>query len=663
MTTKDHNRLSEFKGVDQLYRWSEIPSSNQVNQRIEFYNDYLLALNPDTTYGLVEQVTKHYTDFPLNIILGTLNNNWYNSITQGKTKTSLAYVRTDGFLEVYQDGAYKYAIATPVASYGVKGGFVFEFGFDNNQVAGNGLYFDGTNYYNNAVRYTDRDGRFNELWFSLANKYSNTGDGYTESQRENAYPLVRTNQNDFGSLNDIYFKSGAPNIYDTLYDALIIEKDSSQSVKVSYQNTVISYDYLKYVFGQKFYSENYVVKNPKIEYNVVKGTNKYLYRYTNGTKYGKFDDLKVKSGWNSKILLSSSNASISSNNSLVLSSSMVGVTSWAIGDNDGNLYLACNANYSGVRLVKRHFRQGMNEIGNKNPSQAININITMVDGISISSVIETIHPSNYNDEFTDNFDVIDRITIIQSTDFVIDLEDEISVFSASFANQFTFPIVTLEGQLDLLDTIEITKSTNFVINLTDDIYALSSLGISVSDDYLIQLSSDIATFDTIELIQSTDFVVELEDYLSVDSEVESTYYQLLVLDLSGSVDLRDTIELIQSTNYVVEIPSTVSLYDTIEIIKSTDFVITLSDTVLLESDVVVVRSASSWSYIETSGSYNETVSNIAGGSTCNTSATIDTWLETNYPANGYSVGYIMRVFRTNVNESPCSPLFYFYQAI
>ena len=47
-------------------------------------------------------------------------------------------IRTDGFSTVYPDQKWQYfAIMTPVVSYGGKGGLVFTFGFDHNQIAGN----------------------------------------------------------------------------------------------------------------------------------------------------------------------------------------------------------------------------------------------------------------------------------------------------------------------------------------------------------------------------------------------------------------------------------------------------------------------------------------------------------------------------------------------
>jgi hypothetical protein len=662
MATKDHNRLSEFKGVDQLYRWSEIPSSNQVNQRIEFYNDYLIALNPNSEYGLEEQVTKQYGQLSLYMILGTLNNDWYNSLTQGKTETTLAYIRTDGFLEEYPDDmTYQYAIATPVASYGIKGGFVFGFGFENNQVAGDGLLFDGLNYYNQAIRYTNKDGRFNELWFALANKYSNENDGYTEFERLSAYPLIRTADDNFGYLLDTYFRCGYQDPTDSSYDALIIEKDTSQSIKISYQNTVESYEYLKFVFGQKFYTENFIVKNPIVDYNVIKGTPKYLYRYENGTKYGKFDDLKVKIGYSSKTLLTNSNSTIIADR-LIMIISMIGVTSWAIGDNEGNLYLACNDNWAGIRFIKRHFRPNIYEIGNKNESQSINMHITLSDNISVVSVMTTIHPNEYFDSLEDEIIIIDTMTLIQSTDFVISLSDTIQASSNLQVIKFEFPIAELSSLITLSDQMTLIQSTDYVISMGDIITVTSGLGMFVSDNYLMEISSVITLVDEMEITQSTDFVIQLEDVIEVDSTVNDIMFQFVYVDLLGTIALVDTIDIIQSTNYSLNITGSVTLSDTMEIIKSTDFVITLDDTITVSSTVVAQQVTQEWVFIGTSGSYDQSVSYVAEGSTCVTSSVARAWLQTNYPADNYAYGYIMRVARANENLSPCTPTSYYYQA-
>jgi len=128
---------------------------------------------------------------------------------------------------------------------------------------------------------------------------------------------------------------------------------------------VLSYEYLEYVFGQKFYSENNIVKNPKVEYNEVVGTPMYLYIYDDGTTYGKFDDLRVKSGYDSSTLLEEGTNVTWSSNELEFTApiDLSEATSWAIGDSDGNLYMACNSNHTGFKVYKKHFRPDLLEIG------------------------------------------------------------------------------------------------------------------------------------------------------------------------------------------------------------------------------------------------------------------------------------------------------------
>jgi hypothetical protein len=370
VATKDHNRLSQFIGLDQAYRWSEIPTSNQVFERIELYNDYLVVANPDETGVSDDTIQKFYSDNAVDVIFKTL----INDTDKEHTQATLAYVRTDGFLEEYPDDVFYgyYAVMTPVASFGVKGGFSFTFGFENNQVAGDGVTTStsggSTLYWNNAVRYTDTDGRFSELWFQISSKYSVglSSTNWGDTSRLRNYPLIRTDVGDrFGDLSDIYYRCGGADDSGVSYDPLIIEKDSSQSIKISYQNSVLSYEYLEYVFGQKFYSENNIVKNPKVEYNEVVGTPMYLYIYDDGTTYGKFDDLRVKSGYDSSTLLEEGTNVTWSSNELEFTApiDLSEATSWAIGDSDGNLYMACNSNHAGFKVYKKHFRPDLLEIG------------------------------------------------------------------------------------------------------------------------------------------------------------------------------------------------------------------------------------------------------------------------------------------------------------
>jgi hypothetical protein len=367
VATKDHNRLSQFIGLDQAYRWAEIPTSNQVYECIESYTDYIVISDPSTT--ITPGDTKHYSTHALDIIIGTLTNTWGG--TGGKTKITLAYVRTDGFLDIYpNDGTYNYGIMTPVASFGVKGGFVFNFGFENNQVAGVRVKESTTSglFWNDAVRYTNRQGTFNEFWFQLSTVFSTSSiyADWTEDELSENYPLIHTTSSlVFTSATTMMYSCGSMIPSHSTYDALVRYKDRSQSFKVSYQNTVISNTYLEYVFGQAFYSNNFIVKNPKQVYNEIVGTPMYLYVYEDGTTYGKFEDLKIKDGYETPVLLDRGvNVTFTSRQFRFTGSiDLSGATSWAIGDEDGNLYIACNDNHNGFNVSEQHLRPGLLEIG------------------------------------------------------------------------------------------------------------------------------------------------------------------------------------------------------------------------------------------------------------------------------------------------------------
>ena len=370
--TKDHNRLSRYVGIQQAFRFFEIPTTSQIYERIEPYRDYIFIIKPQILY--TEQLTKVYGDDTLKVLFGNILNDWQQSLTVGKTKITSAFIRTDKFLEDYADGTYKYAISTPVNSFGKKGGLVFQFGFSNNQIALNAKEEIGVNSFNKAIRYTDDLGEMNELWFQLSNIYDIdlVDSGWTEIETLDNYPLVRTNTQDFGN-SFIAFQSGGSDPVDVSYDALVISKDKSQSITVPYQLNVLSYDYGEYVIGQEFYSENFLIKNPNKKNDTIIGTKTYLYVYDTRTPYGIFNDLKIKSGHLSKVELINGtniqlNLDIDKRRIEFLGSTATQVENnenWAIGDELGNLYIACNTNHNGFSFFRGHFRPDLKEIGNK----------------------------------------------------------------------------------------------------------------------------------------------------------------------------------------------------------------------------------------------------------------------------------------------------------
>lgn len=372
MLSKDFNRARMFRSLMQEYRWSEIPTSRQIHDRHELYKDYLIVERPDK-HEIVSEITK-IRGGTAKIIFDILNNRDYIN----KTKITFAFVRTDGSSELYDTELVSSAIFSPVSSFGIKDGLSFSFGFDSNLIAGDSIKVVDTNqYYNNAIRYTDLDGRFTKLWFSLKQNRTNEfidNPLLTEQTEFMNYPLLLVSPNNFENEVRGVIDSGSPNFNDSNSDYLIWNKDSRQNAKLSYQISILPEEHNLYVFGQPFFSNNYLVKN-RLEDN---GTPKYLYIYTNEEdyeflKYGIFDDLKIKGGYdeenvieidlaNSSIYYTEDKLKFRITNSDILSL-IDEATHWAIGDENHNLYVACNENLYGFDVIAQHIRHDIKEIG------------------------------------------------------------------------------------------------------------------------------------------------------------------------------------------------------------------------------------------------------------------------------------------------------------
>lgn len=350
--TRYHNRESRQSVIDQTYRWRD-NYAKSVFDRHENYSDYII-LYPPSESGIGTEVTKiDNVEIIFKLLLG-------ETITDFKTRASAAIIRTDGMfsIEAEQVGAY-YGILTNVSAYPIKQGLAFTMGFDSNLVAGNGLVLRDSNYYNQAVRYTDEDGRFSYFGFSIFSNFeldNNDYETFPKITRDTTYSLI--------TARNPYFKCGSASLNVAGSDALVVDKDPLTNFKLTYQVNILSYYVGLYVIGQGFYTENFVVNNPDED-----GTYKaYLYLYKDGTEYGIFEDLKIKSGYDSETMLSTSNIELLQASKLVSFKSTIDltdVTSWAIGNKNGDLYIACNESLNGFKYALKHFRPNVKEIGNK----------------------------------------------------------------------------------------------------------------------------------------------------------------------------------------------------------------------------------------------------------------------------------------------------------
>jgi len=364
---KYHNRIQQATFVNQKYRPFDNFAKTTLD-RHEHYGDYLIALPPnDTNSGVQEQDTKIYNnDRTVRRIVSILLGNDFGM--PSKPSATVALVRTDGMLNINPEdsGGNRRFIVSPLTSRGVKGGFVFTLGFKDNQIAGDGLVEESGNYYNDAVRYTDKKGRFTRFGFAILQDLEFDNADYP------TYPLIEKNISTFPTIfnNNVYFTCGNYYQNEPFEHPLVWNKDPMTNAQLTYQLNVLSYYVGLYVFGLKFFTDNYIVKEPLETLNGAK-----LYKYTDGTRYEMFDDLFIKTGYDSVTTLRDNEVSgdgnieydYLENTVLFVGISMTNITSWAIGITNDNgdieLLAACNEGLGGIKFVNRHFRPNILEMG------------------------------------------------------------------------------------------------------------------------------------------------------------------------------------------------------------------------------------------------------------------------------------------------------------
>jgi hypothetical protein len=480
--TRNHNRLNEFNGINQEYRAFEIPTFNESIKRLDFYSDYIYIVNPnfsDSNPVSENDTTIYNFEQRFENVFNHLNGNSY--IPQGvfgnDTKITYAFVRTDGFLKEFPDEVDRYnAIMTPVVSFGGKNNLNFNFKFDNNQIAGDaitpasvsgiiGNIGNITNYYNRPIRYTDSQGFFEKLWFGMAsnttlfmfnetNKFSDiAGSDELYFNDLYAYPLVAANE--ISLKQDFLIK----NQDFTNPDWFMIYKDSATNYGFSYQLNIIPLNFNDYIIGQNFYTENPLVMNQDI---IIE---KKLYIYTNGTTYNIFDDLKVKSGFNTSIDIDGNNLVVDTetfsyifeDNTL---SALSNATSWAIGDNEGNLFLACNKPYTGFKLLARHNRLNTFNIGQI--LQEIYVGPKII--IFVSEVVSTFALESRSNSgfinFDSNYSVVQRDEVRSNSGF-INFDSNYSVVQRDEVRSNS-GFVNFESDYKVIERKQVSSNSGFV---------------------------------------------------------------------------------------------------------------------------------------------------------------------------------------------------------
>ena len=699
--TLNHNRFNEFVGIDQEYRVFSNPRFSNVYDRHDFYGDYIIVYPPDFSVNLTVANSPTYVQ---STILPFMVYRLRNLITSGyNKKITYAFIRTDGFLNEYPDAVGEsYAIMTPVIANGGKGSFSFTFGFKDNLVAGNAIY-KKTNFYNEPIRYTDEFGFFYELWFGMGSSYTDT-DTFTDIaetgedyfNEEHKYPLVKDADSDYLGQT-FYIHAGSADTSEPTYNPLIVRKDASTNYSLSYQISVIPFQYDEYVLGQNFFEDNPIVSNGKEDVKL------YLYKYADGTTYGIFDDLVVKSGYTSSTLLSSLNTDFTdgvftfTNEAIILDVQ----TSWAIGDEDGNLYIACNKNHNGFRFALRHYRDGLLNIGNKpQGSSSYDVITKTVDLTAVvlfdneytrsqeaqseallntlsSLALEytrTLTESQEAQDLNTIFDIEVNYTrtldiISEAQDLEGDYREWVASAGGSAGNYDIQLTGTFETQQDMIDAcytqLDINSLNLYVIVRGEstipgnyffaEIYSQPFVVFDIEHTITVEENSTSSMRVFTESLNNSYDITITGTYNTVLEAIEASYQQLDIDTLSLTTIVRANASVV-GNYYYLEITDTLETYFEISYNITKDVnspALDLNATTTLE--VENTRSAQEWEYIGTSSAtYNSTyVGGNSGTYSCDTASEMLTEISSVVPATNYQLDHILRV----THQRLCNDLF------
>ncbi len=656
--TRYHNRIQQATFVNQKYR----PFDNfakTVLDRHEYYGDYLIAIPPnDMSTNINDQSTKIYSnDRTVRKIVEILLGGEYN--LPKKQSVSVALIRTDGMLEQFDEAGDNIArfISTPVTARGIKGGFIFTFGFANNQIAGDRLisktHNNVTTYYNDAVRYTDNKGRFSRFGFAIMK------DMIYDSGDDLSYPLVENNAVAFQSsfLANTYFWCGMYQLNEPFEHPLVWNKDPMTNTALSYGLNVLSYYVGLYVFGIKFFTDNYLVR----EHDLLKHA--VLYTYQNGTTYDMFDDLYVKEGYSNSYVLKDNFYENNGNieyDSVTNSVRFIGIplmfrTSWAIGipNNDNNqieLLIACNENINGVKFINRHVRPGVNEIGDRSLRESwlsldnqydLSANFTYVRGREVEQTVNGEYSFIGNIEFYVNESVPLTINLSFLMSYEMDYYRSKDVGNTinlgyTMSGEFEFDVqkgINLDSEMmmsfNIITTKNIQQSMSAQFSTTYDLQHRKSKNIGQTINTVFTTNYNLAFNKNIGQVLNHGYSMTYDVAYSKQGNNE----------INSEMDLGFTLLFLKNVNQTLA--STLEMEYNIQYSKATN-------------------PPSNWQQTSTT-STSPSENYPTGDMDCRSASVIRDWLMIEYPPSGYAIGTIFRVRVIRSDETPCAT--YYYEAV
>ncbi len=308
--SKDYNNISERIAINRERRLYNIPIENL--KRDIFIKDYILA----SSKALVIPSNKKslLNNAGLNAFLQTLNGPFsrklFAAIVQTKTKNNTSF----GPFEL---PFYSYAMANTLH---FKTKFLDNYSVGFSVQAKNGQILGGKKVIHN--RYVDDIGECEELTMNLVNGKDFIVDFNTQIAIAKTLPKTNLSYyNNFIISNEKSYK---------------IKKDAFEHLEITYtiEARPCIDDYNKIIIGSAFLGKNDLYDR------IIKGGIKV---YVSNVAYLPLENQKIKPN---STLASNATIAVNPNNTITINNLNSYITentsSWAIGDDDGDLYLACN---------------------------------------------------------------------------------------------------------------------------------------------------------------------------------------------------------------------------------------------------------------------------------------------------------------------------------
>lgn len=316
---KNYNALSLFTRVNKEKRMSTI-SSDLINKSEILFGEYLYFSSSNLPYNYQS---------PTKMDMSQICSLFYSTFKLDESDTHRidyaiinSYDKSDNLYTFNDDGTERNVenIAIPLVRYGSGNSICLEASFSHPKSAGNKtitksatVWWGSISYYTNFVPYTDENGFIDKIDYKLYYKVA-------ESDLDN-YPIIDTVSNDTLIID---------------LSKLVVDKFSNEILAINYQIHMLPMNERKNTdfVGSAFINNNALVKNPQAKNFYIHISNNYFYSI-----------LDTKGQGNRYLVTDVSYHASNNAFELTFEYSQIDnsdIVSWAICDEDGNIYFASN---------------------------------------------------------------------------------------------------------------------------------------------------------------------------------------------------------------------------------------------------------------------------------------------------------------------------------